>query len=285
MNYMYVMATIYSAERFTGTAIAEAYQKFRPTYPIEVVHRILTFLRVKNPGPWRLAIDVGCGSGQSTRILSDHFETVIGRDVSKDQIDEARKTGHPRNVKFEIGSDVSLPAEDNTLDLVTTAQAAHWFHLEKFYKEVVLKPNGCLAVYGYGLALFNKNANGPELQAIQNEFYFETLDGFWEDRTKHVFSLHADTEIPYREFERDDSMSIEMVYRIEDFVGYLSSSSSYHQYIKTYPDKTNLLQDVLQKFVNAFDVKTVTEQPSMKVTYPIFLLLGRKPIDSTQIVT
>ncbi|XP_077998654.1 putative methyltransferase DDB_G0268948 [Glandiceps talaboti] len=275
------MATTYG-KLFATSAIAEAYQKFRPTYPKSVSERITSYLKHKNPGPWRLAIDVGCGTGQSTRSLSDHFETVIGCDVSKAQIEEAKKTENLQNVTYQVGNDVSLPAEDNSVDLVTTAQAAHWFDLNKFYKEVdrVLKPNGCLAVYGYGNVQLLNNAKGNELQAVMNEFYYRTLHGFWGEGRKHIENLYADFQLPYIESERDDSMSIELTYTVADFVGYLSSWSAYHNYLKTHPEKTETLTEVLQKFMNVLDVKTSPAETSLHINYPIFLLLGRKPEDS-----
>lgn len=62
-----------------------------------------------------------------------------------------------KNIKLDYGFRVSpaeqLPFENETVDLITTAQAVHWFDLSKFYPEVkrVLKTNGVLAIYGYNL--------------------------------------------------------------------------------------------------------------------------------------
>ena len=47
-----------------------------------------------------LAVDVGCGSGQSTTILAPHFDKVVGLDISAAQIDEANKKEKPGNVEF-----------------------------------------------------------------------------------------------------------------------------------------------------------------------------------------
>ena len=50
--------------------------------------------------PYHLAVDVGCGSGQSTRPLAPYFKKVIGVDVSEAQIAKARCADNPPNVEF-----------------------------------------------------------------------------------------------------------------------------------------------------------------------------------------
>ncbi|XP_077998221.1 putative methyltransferase DDB_G0268948 [Glandiceps talaboti] len=261
----------------SGT-IAEAYQKFRPTYPNEVLERILRFLAHKNPGPWRLAIDVGCGSGQSTRMLSDHFETVIGCDVSKAQLAEGKKGENPRNVKYQLGSDSSIPAEDNSVDLVTSAMAAHWFDLKKFYSEVdrVLKPNGCLALYGYERDRLDKNRNGSKLSAVFDEYNFGILEEFRSERVMLVRNLYTDIALPYEEKERYDIVH-DTKTTVADFVGYLSSWSYYHQYRTKYPDKADILQTLLADLMDILNVETTPENTNIQVSRTFFVLMARKP--------
>lgn len=101
-----------------------------------------------------LAVDVGCGSGQSTVVLQPFFKKVFGLDVSSNQIKAARKLCVP-GCEFRIGSAEDLSEfPDSSVDLVTCCQAAHWLDLEAFYSEAdrVLKPQeGLLAIYGYHL--------------------------------------------------------------------------------------------------------------------------------------
>ena len=67
---------------------------------------------------------------------------------------------------------------DHSADLITVAQAIHWFNFDVFYAEVrrVLKPKGCLAVIGYGLI----EAQDPQLLN-----YFNTWSGL-----KHYVKQH-----------------------------------------------------------------------------------------------
>lgn len=50
--------------------------------------------------PAELVVDVGCGSGQGTRFLAEHFKKVVGTDISEAQIQEARDAPSPPNVSY-----------------------------------------------------------------------------------------------------------------------------------------------------------------------------------------
>lgn len=50
--------------------------------------------------PAELVVDVGCGSGQGTRFLAEHFKKVVGTDISEAQIQEARDAPSQPNVSY-----------------------------------------------------------------------------------------------------------------------------------------------------------------------------------------
>lgn len=56
-----------------------------------------------------------------------------------------------------MGTSERINVADASVDLLTTAQAAHWFDLEKFYVELkrILRPGGVVAIWGYGLCHFD----------------------------------------------------------------------------------------------------------------------------------
>ena len=72
---------------------AKLYSKFRPTYPKDLIDFVVAFCKekmqqsTKSPSSL-LAIDIGCGPGQSTRLFANHFDQVIGFDISEAQIKE-----------------------------------------------------------------------------------------------------------------------------------------------------------------------------------------------------
>jgi trans-aconitate methyltransferase len=91
-------------DRFTTVAHSQLYAKYRPATPACVVDCTLNFLRESIPekeGKWDVAVDVGCGPGQSIGAFTKHFKKLYGFDVSQSQIDEAKLRNFP-NVEFKV---------------------------------------------------------------------------------------------------------------------------------------------------------------------------------------
>uniref|UniRef100_A0A1B6CRP2 Methyltransferase type 11 domain-containing protein n=1 Tax=Clastoptera arizonana TaxID=38151 RepID=A0A1B6CRP2_9HEMI len=128
---------------------ASAYSKFRPTPPQMLVEKIIEFIKEKISEPLATSIDIGCGSGQSTKILSPYFQKVIGIDNNDSQIELAQSQNITKNISYRLGSAENFLVEDASVQLVTACQCAHWFDIYKFYEEVsrVLQPEGVLALY------------------------------------------------------------------------------------------------------------------------------------------
>jgi SAM-dependent methyltransferase len=75
---------------------------------------------------------------------------VCGVDVAAAMIDEARKGLPPHaHAEFLIGRAEALPISDASFDLVSCAQAFHWFEPHAAFAECarVLRPGGALAIF------------------------------------------------------------------------------------------------------------------------------------------
>ena len=75
---------------FSGGKHAQLYATYRPRYPDALRATILQYLK-EGGGGTNLALDLGCGNGQATLELSEHFGHVIGSDISEAQIAAAPK--------------------------------------------------------------------------------------------------------------------------------------------------------------------------------------------------
>src|SRR5512145_3219980 len=139
---------------------APEYARFRPRPPASLVD----FLAASTPAH-DLAWDCGTGSGQAAVALAVRFDRVIATDPSDRQL--ARAEPHPR-VEYRIGRESASGLDDASADLVTAAQAAHWFDLPAFYAEVdrVLRPGGLITVWTYGLLNVT-----PEIDDVVMSFY------------------------------------------------------------------------------------------------------------------
>lgn len=111
-----------AADHFAS--VAAQYAKSRPSYPPELA----AFLASVAPRR-RLAWDCGTGSGQAAVLLAAEFEKVVATDESRAQLSHA--TPHP-NVDFRGALERDSGLSDASCDLVTAAQAAHWFDLPAF---------------------------------------------------------------------------------------------------------------------------------------------------------
>ncbi|XP_022109303.1 putative methyltransferase DDB_G0268948 isoform X3 [Acanthaster planci] len=193
-----------SARLFEEADHAECYQKSRPDWPQEIIQTCLSFLREKRTGPFELAVDVACGSGQSTRPLAPHFAKVIGTDISEEQLGAAKRVSNPPNVEYRIGRGECIPVADNSADLVTCATAVHWLDVDEFFREVdrVLKPLGCVFIYSYHIIYpywEGEDSMNQELEKLVREVFMNILVPHFNDRIHLALNNLTDIRIPYAE--------------------------------------------------------------------------------------
>ncbi|XP_023932436.1 putative methyltransferase DDB_G0268948 [Lingula anatina] len=108
------------------------YAKFRSFWTTDITDRVLTYLQERYPAPYDHAIDVGCGSGQFTQLLAPHCKQVTGIDISANQISEAIKGNDRKNITYKVGAAECFPIADQSVELVTCVQAAHFIDMDKF---------------------------------------------------------------------------------------------------------------------------------------------------------
>ncbi len=191
-----------------------AYARFRPEYPSDLVD----FLASLTPQT-RLAVDVGCGNGQLTRLLSASYDAVIGLDPSADQISHASQD---ERITYLRAPAEQLPLDPHSADLITAAQAAHWFNLPAFYQEVrrVGVQGGVLALISYGVL---------ELEAGLNdrfqEFYWNEIGPYWPPERRLVDEGYAGIDFPFEPLPAP-VMHIELEWHLTEFLGYLLTWSA-----------------------------------------------------------
>lgn len=199
---------------------AAAYAKARPTYPPELFAELARLA----PGHG-LAWDAGTGNGQAAVGLAAHFERVVATEPSEAQL--AQAVAHPR-VNYHRSAETAPMIADGTADLVTVAQAAHWFDRAKFYAEVrrVLRPGGGVALWTYGLCEI-----APEIDAAVLRFYNGPIGPYWPAERHHPETGYRELDFPFPELPFPTA-AMELEWTLGEFTAYLRTWSAVTRFSK-----------------------------------------------------
>lgn len=235
------------------------YAKYRPGYP----DALFDWLAANAPSR-DVALDVGTGNGQAALGLARHFSRVIATDPAKAQIDSA--TPHPR-ILYKVAPAEASGLPDAGVDLLTVAQALHWFDFDRFYAEAkrVLKSGGLIAVWTYGLSEVT-----PEVNAVTRRYYRDIVGPHWPAERKHVDSGYRNLPFPFDEVA-PPALSIKEQWLPDDFLGYLGTWSASQRYAKTQgQNPLDLIRDPLTTAWGGADVRRT-------VAWPLYLRAGKMP--------
>ncbi|MEZ5615241.1 MAG: class I SAM-dependent methyltransferase [Rhodocyclaceae bacterium] len=240
------------------SAQATDYARFRPYYPDEL------FAWLSGLAPARgLAWDCGTGSGQAAVGLAAHFAHVIATDPSQSQLAHAEP--HPR-VEYRQAAAEAGPLETASADLVTVAQALHWFDLEKFYTEArrVLKPGGVIAAWTY--TLLDAEAGIDELLT---DFYRNVVGPYWPPERRMVDDRYRSLPFPFAPIA-PPAFVIRTEWSRDDLLGYLGTWSATRAYVKATG------RDPLGEFERRLLALWPEPERKKVLRWPLHLRVGRR---------
>jgi len=196
------------------------YAQYRPKYP-DAMYEYLASITPSHSLVW----DCGTGNGQAAVGLAKHFERVYATDASAEQITHAYQND---KVEYHVENAEQISLMSGSVDLVTVAQAVHWFDFDKFYAEVkrVLKPSGVLAVWTYALPEIS-----PQVDKAVYKCYAEILSGFWPERIRYIEENYRTLPFPFEEIAPPQFV-MEDEWDLGQLTGFLDSWSATQKYIK-----------------------------------------------------
>ncbi len=235
---------------------SDLYAQFRPTYPEAVFTYLMQFVKGRNA-----AWDCATGNGQAAKSLASYFNTVYATDISANQLANAIRKD---NIIYKIESAENTTFSDDMFDLITVAQAIHWFDFDQFYREVkrTAKPGGILAVIGYGLIKTNGKLNDAILH-----FYQNIIGPYWDKERRYIDENYKTIPFPFTEVE-PIQISCKLEWNFDQLIGYLNTWSAVQHFIKVNNvNPVDTFYDDLKKAWN--------EEINKLFFFPILLRIGK----------
>lgn len=246
-------------DHFSGNSAD--YATYRPSYPPE----LFAWLADQASGH-ETAWDCATGSGQAALGLAPYFQGVVATDASADQIAQARPHA---GVSYRVAPAEASGLPTASMDLVTVAQAAHWFDLPAFHAEVqrVLKPGGALAIWCYARLQVD-----PALDQVIEDFYGRRLGAYWPSERRHVEAGYRDLDFPYAE-EAVPAFAMGANWNLDQLMGYFATWSAVKAFRRaTGQDPVPALRDRLAAAWSASGVSIATAK---NIKWPLSVRFGR----------
>lgn len=234
---------------------ASGYAVYRPHYPDEMIQYIMSNVNHTNK-----ALDVATGNGQVAGKLAGYFSEVYGVDISQKQLENAVTAP---NIYYSVARAEDLGFADGSFDLITVAQAIHWFNFDAFYKEVhrLLSPNGVFAVMGYGVF-----STGGEADSVLHYLYEDILGEYWDPERRYIEENYQTIPFPFEEIEAK-SFENRFSWTFDQLIGYLNTWSSVQHYInKNGKNPIHLVKTQLENLWNGGE---------QEVVFPLLLRIGK----------
>jgi SAM-dependent methyltransferase len=199
---------------------SDAYARYRPSYP-EALFAYLASLPRAHDRAW----DCATGNGQAAAGVARFFAEVVATDLSAAQLAEAEP--HP-NVRYVVATAEASGLPDASVDLVTVAQAIHWFDFGRFYAEVrrVGRPGAILAAWGYGLHTIE-----PPIDEVLRSFYTKVVGPYWPPERRYLDERYETLPFPFREIP-SPPFTLEVRWDLAHLQGYLRTWSATKRYEK-----------------------------------------------------
>lgn len=232
------------------------YARYRPSYPNSLLDTVLPFVTNR-----QVAWDCATGNGQAALLLADHFIRVIATDISEKQLALAKKN---EKIDYIICAAEHTPIPANSVDLITVAQAYHWFNFSAFEAEVrrVGKPGSVIAIWAYNLP----TTNNSFVNNILEQFYKDITGPYWDPERRYIDEGYTTVPFNYT-VTLETQLSINCKWSAKDMAGYLGSWSAVQHFItdkKYHPFK--LIADELNRHWKPDEIKPVS--------FPLFLKCG-----------
>ena len=205
---------------------SDFYDIYRPKYAEDIIDYIISSIDKKES----LIVDIGCGTGIFTKQLADKKCNVIGIEPNEEMFEKAKKNLYGIKVLNETAENTKL--KPNSIDIITVAQALHWFNMQEFTKEAkrILKSDGKIAI------IYNNIDDNTEIIKKYKKIHEKYCSNYnnHNRNLKELFDEILEENYIFNIFQNNQR------YTYEEFMGYSFSLSyslkeddiNYNKYIE-----------------------------------------------------
>ena len=247
---------------FAHKTAAERYALYRPYFHPLVIENIKSYLGPK--APVERALDVGCGTGQSTVALKEIANSVVGVDISAEMLKLAKLQ---LEIKYHKASAEDLSMFDGeTFDLITTSMAYHWFDYKLFLPEAyrLLNIGGWFIIY----------SNGFSGQMVENTSFKEWADQIYakhyptSPRNRFTLTPEIASEFGFSTIHTEDYQN-NVKFTPEELSSYLTTQSNIISVVEQGNEK---IEDVFAWLVSETKPYFVSERETFIFTGYVWYL-------------
>ncbi|KAA9028652.1 class I SAM-dependent methyltransferase [Niallia endozanthoxylica] len=229
----------------TFTDKAEVYAKYRPSYPLEYIEYLISEAGLNEDC---VIADIGSGTGILSKQLLERGFTVIGVEPNDHMRTVAEQTLKPDSRFISVKATAEHTTLNNhSLDLITVAQAFHWFDMEKFRLECqrILKHDAQVAL------VWNSRDVSSDINKESADVCYKYCPNF-----KGFSGGMEENPIPFQQFFKDGKYEFnyfrnDLPFHLIGFLGrYLSASFSPKKTDKEYQPFITALSNVFEKYSN-----------------------------------
>ena len=136
------------ASGYSNTGFAQGFDRNRPSPPDALLDVLCLEAQVEKP---KLVVDLGSGTGLSTRVWAERSDEVVGVEASPEMCEQAEEATAAENVRFVQAYAQATGLPDSVADIVACSQSFHWMEPTATLAEAarILRPGGVFAAYDY----------------------------------------------------------------------------------------------------------------------------------------
>ncbi len=243
---------------------ATTYSAFRPEYPSKLYERILA---AAPPERRDRAMDLGAGTGISTRPLCRWFREVIAVDPDAEMAKGL--SGLADNIVVRTATAEECIQEPGTVDLVASGTAFHWMDGPHVLSNIDcwLREGGALAIFSYRFP-----GTPATVQAVIQEEFDRHWDQYRHDRLRDEDHARRTVLAVSERFQDMEEIQIPYVVQFSprQLAGFFASTSYGAAYIRTLENSNTYLEELETRFRNA------TTDDMIPVDFPVGLIQARK---------